>query len=98
MVEKRNTKELMEVLELEEGAYFLARGNWVRWYGRVLCRSEDDELERAMDFKINRKRKKERPKPTWKRKMEQDTEKLSWINERNGEWLKKMDTTCNDHK
>ena len=36
LVDKRNTEELINILELKEAADKLARENGVRWYGHVL--------------------------------------------------------------
>ena len=55
LVDKKNTVELMDMLELKEAADKLARANGVRWYGHILRRPEEDVLMKAMVHKVDGK-------------------------------------------
>ena len=44
----------------------MAKANVVRWYGYVLKRDDEHVLSKALEFKAKAKRKRGRPKKTWK--------------------------------
>ena len=48
----------------------LATANGVRWYGHVLRRNDDNVLRVALDLEVGGKRKRGRPKKTWKKQVE----------------------------
>ena len=50
--------------------------NGIRWYGYVLRRDDNSVLKVALDLEENGKRKQERPKKTWKKQVEEETEKI----------------------
>ena len=60
----------MDILGLKETVDGLAIANPVRWYGHVLRRDDDDVLEIALDFEVNRKRKRGQPGKTWRQQVE----------------------------
>ena len=68
MMEKRSTEELINMLGLHETVVGMAKASGVQWYAHVLRRDEGDVLRRALEFKVDGKRKKGRPKVTWKQK------------------------------
>ena len=47
----------------------------------VLRRDDDSVLRVALDFKVSGKRKQGQPKKTWKKQVEEKTEKISFIKE-----------------
>ena len=47
-----------------------------RWYGHVLRRDDDSVLRVAMNLEVTGKRKRGRPKKTWKKQVEEETEKI----------------------
>ena len=53
LMEKKNTKELMDMLGLSETMEKLAKANGVRWYGHVLRRDEDDLLRKALRLSVD---------------------------------------------
>ena len=61
----------------------LATTNGVRWYGHVLRRDDNSVLRVALDLEVSGKGKRERPKKTWKKQVEEETKKIG---------LKKQDT------
>ena len=60
---RKNTNKLMDRLELDETMNKIAKANGVRWYGHVLRRENDDVSQKALEFKLDGK-KRERPKMT----------------------------------
>ena len=54
----------------------LATANGVRWYGHVLRRDDDSVLRVALNLEVTGKRKRGRPKKTWKKQVEEETEKV----------------------
>ena len=58
----------MLVLALDEVMYLLAMANSVHWYGHI--------LRLALVFEVEGQRKKERPKKTWKKQVEEESVKV----------------------
>ena len=65
---------LMFMLDLNETIVQLAMANSVRWYGHVLRREDGLILRRALNFEIEGEWNKGRPKKTWKKQVEEETE------------------------
>ena len=76
VVNRKTTKEQMDMLGLREAIDRLATANGVRWYGHVLRRDDDSILRVALDLEVTGKRKRGRPKKTWKKQVEEETEKV----------------------
>ena len=72
---KRSTY-LMSMLGLDETMDQLAIANSVRWYGHALRREDGHVLRGALDFEVESKRKKGRPKGTWKKQVEEESVKI----------------------
>ena len=66
----------MDMLGLKETIDRLATANGVRWYGHVLRKDDDSDLRFALNLKVSSKRKRGRPKKTWKKQVEEETEKI----------------------
>ena len=67
VVDRKTTEEQMDMLGLKETIDWLATVNGVRWYGHVLRRDDDSVLRVALDLEVSGKRKRGRPKKTWKK-------------------------------
>ena len=76
LVDSKKMEELMEMLGLKETLDRMAKANGVRWYGHVLRRDDDNILKRAVMLEVNGKRKRERPKLTWRRQVEESVKKV----------------------
>ena len=50
-MDKKSTKDLMQMLDLKETLDHLAKANSVRWYGHVLRKDKNNILRRALDLK-----------------------------------------------
>ena len=83
LVDRKNTEELMEMLGLKETLDRMAKANGVRWYGHVIKRGDDNILKKAMMIEANGKRKRGRPKMTW-RQVEESVKKVGSKIERDG--------------
>ena len=77
VVDRKTTDEQMVMLGLKETIDRLATANEVRWYGHVLRRDDDSVLRVALDLEVSGKGKRGRPKKTWKKQVEEETEKIS---------------------
>ena len=75
-VDRNTTEEQMDMLGLKETIDRLATANGVRWYGHVLRRDDDSVLRVALNHEVTGKRKRGRPKKTWKNQVEEETEKV----------------------
>ena len=64
-MDKKSTKDLMQILDLNETIDQLAKANSVRWY--VLRNDKNNFLRRALDYEVKGTRKRGRQKKTWLR-------------------------------
>ena len=71
--EKKRTEDLMEMVGLKETVVQMAKANGVRWYGHVLKRDDGHVLRKALEFEVKGKRKRGRPKKTWKTQAEKES-------------------------
>ena len=76
VVDRETTKKQMDMLELKETIDRLATANEIRWYGHVLRRDDDSVLRVALNLEVSGKRKRGRPKKTWKKQVKEETEKI----------------------
>ena len=76
VVDRKITEEQMGILRLKETIDGLATGNGVRWYEHVLESDDNSVLRVALDFEMSGKRKHGRQKKTWKKQVEEETEKI----------------------
>ena len=76
VVDRKTTEEQMDMLGLKETIDRLATANGVRWYGHVLRRDDDSVLRVAVNLEVSGKRKRGRPKKTWRKQVEEKTEKI----------------------
>ena len=76
LMDKNRTEVLMERLGLEESVVQMAKANAVRWYGHVLRKEDGHVLRRALDFEVKGRRKRGRPKKTWRKQVEEESRKV----------------------
>ena len=67
VMDRKTTKEQMDMLGLKETVNGLATANGVRWHKHVLKRDDDRVLRVVLDFEVSGKRKQGRPKKTTKK-------------------------------
>ena len=68
LLDRNKMEELMKMLDLKKTLDRMAKANGVRWYGHVIRRDDDNIL--------NGKRKRGRPKMTWRRLVEESEKKV----------------------
>ena len=76
VVGRKTTEEQMDMLGLKETIDRLATANRVRWCGHVLRRDDDSVLRVILNLEVSGKRKRGRPKKTWKKQVEEETENI----------------------
>ena len=76
LMEKKRTGDLMEMLGLKETVVQLAKANGVRWYDHVLRRDDGHLLRKVLEFEVRGKRKRGRPKKTWKTQVEKESKSM----------------------
>ena len=76
LVDRKKMEDLMEMLGLKETLDRMAKANRVRWYGHVIRRDDNNILKKAMMMEVNGKRKRGRPKLTWRRQVEESVKKV----------------------
>ena len=76
VVDRKTTEKQMDMLGLRKGIDRLVTVSEVKWYGHVLRREDDSVLRVALDLEVSGKRKRRRPKKTWKKQVEEETEKI----------------------
>ena len=76
VVDRKTSEEQMGMLGLNETIERFATVNGVRWHGHVLRRDDDSVLRVALNLKVSGKRKRGRPKKTWRKQVEEETEKI----------------------
>ena len=81
LMERRRTEDLMEMLGLKETVVQMAKANGVRWYGHVLRRDDDHVLRKALEFEVKGKRKRGRPRKTWRSQVEKESRSVGLVKE-----------------
>ena len=76
LFDKRSTKDLMKMLDLNDIMDQLARANSVCWCGHLLRNDKNNFLRRALHIKVKRARKRGRPKKTWLKAVVEQSRKV----------------------
>ena len=76
LMEKKRTEDLMEMIGLKEKVVQMAKANGVGWYGHVLRRDDGHILRKALEVEVRGKRKRGRPKKTWKMQEEEESKSV----------------------
>ena len=66
----------MEMLGLKKTLDRMAKANEVRWYGHVIRRDDDNIMKKAMIMEVHGKRRRGRPKLTWRTQLEESVRKI----------------------
>ena len=75
-MDRKNMDELMEMLGLKETLDRMVKANGIRRYGHVIRRDDDNILKKAMMLEVNGKRKRGRPKMTWRKHVEESVKEV----------------------
>ena len=76
VVDQKTIEEQMDMLRLKKTIDWLTTANGVRCYGHVLTRDDNSILRVALDLEVSGKRKRERPKKTWKKQVKEKTDNI----------------------
>ena len=81
LMERKRTEDLIEMLGLKETVVQMAKANGVRWYGHVLRRDDGHVLRKALEFEVKGKRKRGRPRKTWRSQVEKESRSVGLVKE-----------------
>ena len=96
-MDRKRNEDIMKALDVEAIDECL-RTNRLRWFGHVYRRENDDILKEMYNYEANRQRKRERPRTTWKRLLEEDLKKRELHKEMaidRTEWRRHLKATPN---
>jgi len=62
LMDRKTTDELMDMLRINETLVKMAMVSGVRWLGHVLRRDESDVLREALQFEVDGRKGRERPR------------------------------------
>ena len=65
LMDKKSSKDLMQMLDLNETIDQLEKANSVRWYGHVLRKDKNNFLRLALKLNVKGTLKRDRPMKTW---------------------------------
>ena len=68
----------MKMFGLKETVVQMVKANGVRWYGHVLRSDDGNVLRKALEFEVTGKRKRGRPKKTWKTQVEKESRSVGF--------------------
>jgi len=75
-MDRKSTKDLMNMLSLTASIELTAKANALRWFGHVLRTEENSAMKVVLDFEVLRKSKRGRQKSTWRGKFKDNLKKL----------------------
>ena len=75
LLDKKSTKDIMQMLDLNETIDQLAKGNSVCWHEHLL-RKDKNKFLRALDCKVKGTMKRGRPKKIWLKAVEEQSRKV----------------------
>ena len=78
--DRRNSKQLMQMVGLEEDIVTVVRRSRLRWYGHVLRRDAHVGIRRVLEFEVEGKMGKGRPRLGWREQVEKDRVKAGMGN------------------
>ena len=93
LMEKRKTEELMAMLGREERVIKLAKANGVRWYGHVLRKEDGHCLRRALEYEVDRRRRRGRPKRMWRSQVAEELTKVG-LKKEDARWREGVRRIC----
>ena len=76
LMEEKMTEDLMEMFGLKETVVQMAKANGVRWYGHVLRSDDGHVLRKALEFEVKGKRRRGRPRKTWRSQVEKESKSV----------------------
>ena len=71
LADRKNTEDMMDMLGLNQTIDKMTKASGVRRLGHVLRKEDGDVVGNASEFNIEGRRKRGRPKRTWREKVEE---------------------------
>ena len=59
----------------------MAKANSIRWYGHVLRKEDENMIVEALKFEVSGRRRRGRPKQTWKKQVKNEMKKNGLVKE-----------------
>ena len=81
LLDRRNSEELMDMLDIKESLDKMANASSMRWYGHALRKEDENKTAKALKFKVSGSRGRGRPKQTWKKQVENEMKKNELVKE-----------------
>ena len=72
LLDRRNSEQLMDMLSIKESLDRMAKASSIRWYGHVLRKEDKNVIAKALKFEVRGRRRRGRPKQTWKKQIENE--------------------------
>jgi len=80
LMDRKSTKDLMNMIGLTALIEMTVKANALQWFGLVLRTEKNSALKVVLDFEVLGKRKRGRPKSTWRGKVKENL-KIADLNE-----------------
>ena len=75
LLDRRNSKELMDMLGINESLDMMAKASSIRWYEHVSRKEDENVIVKALKFEVSGSRGRGRPKQMWKKQVENEMKK-----------------------
>ena len=75
LLDRGNCKELMDMWGIKETLDWMAKASSIRLYGHILRKKDKNVIVKALKFEVSSSRERGRPKQTWKKQVENETNK-----------------------
>ena len=72
LANRKNAENRMDMLGLNQTIDKMVKASGVRWLGYVLRKEDGDVVRSAPEFNFDRRRKRGRPKRTWRKQVEEE--------------------------
>ena len=77
LADRQNTEDMIDMLGLNQTIVKMAKANGVKWMGHVLKKEDGDVVRNASEFNVEGRKKRGRPKRTWRKQVEEERLKAS---------------------
>ena len=72
LADRKNKENMMDMLGMNQPIDKMAKASGVRWLGHVLRKEDGDVVRSALEFNVEGRRKRGRPKRTWRKQIEEE--------------------------
>ena len=75
LLDRRNSEELMDMLDIKESLDRMAKASSIQWYSHVLRKEDENVIVKALKFEVSGSRGRGRPKQMCKKQVENEMKK-----------------------